>query len=520
LPEALAGVSRHAGTQWYRAALAHIAAHMRYGHGRFQVGSLRPVQVALVSLIEDARVEHLAMRVFPGLRRLWLPFHTAGPSGPLLASSLFARLAHALMDPDFRDDNEWVRKGSQLFFGSQSAWDDPGTSRRIGGLLGNDLGQMRVQFNMRTYLVEPSYRDDNLGLWDVSERNQTTADGGTVYAAVRFDEQPAKSPDRWRETPSFEDPDCPDRAAAAAANADAGIPVARYPEWDYLISADRADWVTLVEFACPTGTATYIEELNERHREVVNRIAALIRSAKVSRPIRLYRQPEGDRLDLDACIVAAVAKRTGDVPDPRIYTVLQRRHRDLSVLVLLDVSRSTNDIVRGSDRSVLALERDSAALLAQAMAELGDPFAIRAFCSNGREDVRYYRIKDFGEVFGSMTMRRLAGLEGRLSTRMGAALRHAGRELDGLLTHRRLLLIVTDGEPWDIDVGDRRYLVEDARKAVLSLRHRGIDVFCVGLDAGGDNYLTRIFGRHNVVQIDRLQRLPEKLPMLYLRLTA
>ena len=114
----------------------------------------------------------------------------------------------------------------------------------------------------------------------------------------------------------------------------------------------------------------------------------------------------------------------------------------------------------------------------------------------------------------------LAGLTGGLSTRIGAAMRHAGADLRTRLTHRRLLLVVTDGEPSDVDVTDRKYLVEDARKAVISLGNDGIDVFCVGLDSGGDSYLTRIFGRRNVVQIDRVERLPERLPMLYLRLTA
>ncbi len=80
--------------------------------------------------------------------------------------------------------------------------------------------------------------------------------------------------------------------------------------------------------------------------------------------------------------------------------------------------------------------------------------------------------------------------------------------------------MISDGEPSDVDVADRRYLVEDARHAVLSLAHAGIDVFCVGLDPSGDPYLTRIFGRRNVVQIDQIGRLPEKLPDLYLRLTG
>jgi hypothetical protein len=525
VPNAFPEFSGDAARELYRAALAHIAAHLRYGRGRFQVGTLRPVQVALVSLIEDARVEQLAMRAFPGLRRLWQPFHTAEPSCPLVASSLLARLARALLDPGFRDDNEWVRRGSRLFFDARTTWDDPATSRAIGDLLGNDLGQMRVQFNPRSYVVEPVYRDDNAGVWEIAAQSGATAESETHYESVRFDQiaDASSTPSsRESEARSTENgTDFPNRAAlVASVDGEAGIPVARYPEWDYLISADRTDWTTLVEFNCPTGSSASIEQLEERYREVVNRLAALIRSAKVGRPIRLHRQPEGDRLDLDACVVAAVAKRTGDTPDPRVYTTLQRRHRDLSVLVLLDVSQSTNDIVRGSQRTVLALERDATALLAHAMAGLGDPFAIHAFCSNGREDVRYYRVKDFGERFDGLAMRRLAGLSGSLSTRIGAAVRHAGQELGQQLAHRRLLLIITDGEPWDIDVGDRRYLIEDARKAVMSLRHDGIDVFCVGLDSDGDNYLTRIFGGDNVLQIDRLERLPERLPMLYLRLTT
>jgi nitric oxide reductase NorD protein len=181
-------------------------------------------------------------------------------------------------------------------------------------------------------------------------------------------------------------------------------------------------------------------------------------------------------------------------------------------------SDDTNDRLRSGGDTVLGIELDATALLAHAMDGLGDPFAIHAFCSNGREEVHYYRIKDFTGPYDGAAKQRLAGLSGKLSTRIGAALRHAGRELSWQLSHRRLLLVITDGEPSDIDVGDKRYLVEDARKAVRSLTHHGIDVFCVGLDGQGDSYLTRMFERRNVLQIDRLERLPEKLPMLYFRL--
>lgn len=517
LPESFRGYGAPAASDLYLAAAAHVAAHLEFGCSRFEVGGLKPLQIALVSLIEDARVEQLALQVYPGLRRWWLPHHAATAAGAATAPVLLARLARALLDPDYEDDDGWVRKGREMFFAERDRWRDASISRAIGGLLGNDLGQMRVQFNAKTYVVEPVYRDDHQGLWDFGEA--PTADDGTILEAARVehvDEHTAA--ERTGEAGSPDDAD--NRVAPAPAEADAGIAVARYPEWDFLIGRDRPEWTTIVEYPAVAGPAARIDAILERHPLVVNRITNLIRSAKVSRPLRLRRQPEGDRLDLEACIDASIDHRAGHAPDFKVYARSERRWRDLTVLLLLDASQSANDIVRGAGASVLELEREAAALLAHAMAGLGDPFAIHAFCSDTRADVRYCRVKDFASPYDPAARARLAGLGARYSTRMGAALRHAGRELTAQRSHRRLLLMVSDGEPSDVDVPDRRYLVEDARHAVLGLSHLGIDVFCVGLDAGGDAYLTRIFGRRNVLQLDRVERLPEKLPMLYFRLTA
>jgi len=520
LPSSFRGQSRDEASLLYRAAIAHVAAHLQFSRTKFAIGSLKPLQVALISLVEDARVEHLAMRRFPGLGRLWRPFHIATPSGALTAPALMARLARALIDPGYADDNGWIQKGQEMFFAEETRWEDPGISRSIGGLLGNDLGQMRVQFNARTYSVEPAYRDDNQGLWAFDDVSAPVDEQETIFESVRFErEDDAEQPDRERETPEdAADGQEANRAALVEVDAEVGIPVARYPEWDFLIGRERPEWATLVEYEASEGQADAVEDILHRYPVLEQRITKLVRSAKVSRPQRLRRQQEGDRLDLDACIGVAIDQRLGDAPDPRIYARLERRFRDLSVLLLLDVSQSTNDIVPGAGRKVIELEREATALLAHAMAGLGDPFAIHAFCSDTRADVRYYRLKAFDAPYDAAAKRHLAGISGGFSTRMGAALRHAGRELSTRMSYRRLLLIISDGEPSDVDVADRRYLVEDARHAVKSMARLGVDVFCVGLDAGGDNYLTRIFGRRNVLQIDRVERLPEKLSMLYFRL--
>jgi Mg-chelatase subunit ChlD len=512
VPEIFRGVARNAQSRVFHAALAHAGAHLRYNPTRFPPGGLKQLQVALVSLIEDARVEHLAMRDFPGLRRLFLPFHVAEPGHGALAPALFARLSRALIDPDYVDADAWVTKGRAIFLAAADEWHDPTISRRIGSLLGNDLGQMRVQFDAKAYIVEPAYRDDNLGLWVPSEAPPPAPDSETIL-------ETAKAEESKTEPRRGQDGEPANATRPAAPSEAAGIPIATYPEWDFLIRQPRPNWTTLRAYAPKPGRTADIDSLIAAHAPLGQKLTTAIRAARVSRPRRLRAQLEGDTLDLDACISAAISLRAAERPDPKIYSRMERRDRDLATLLLLDVSQSTNDRLPGSDTSVLALERAAAALLGDAMQNLGDRFAICAFCSNGRHDVRYAAIKDFADPFDDNSRRNLAGLSGALSTRLGAALRHAGAELAREVAYRRLLLVVSDGEPSDIDVGDRRYLVEDAGHAVRELFARGIDVFCVGLNAGGRD-VTRIFGRHRTLQLDRIEKLPETLPLIYLRVTA
>nr|WP_256478515.1 nitric oxide reductase activation protein NorD [Notoacmeibacter sp. MSK16QG-6] len=229
---------------------------------------------------------------------------------------------------------------------------------------------------------------------------------------------------------------------------------------------------------------------------------------------------QGERLDLDACIRTAIDIERGGSPDPRHYQTRVLKNRDLSVFVLLDISESTRDRIGRTNRTIISVARTATALLAEAMAGLGDPFAICGFCSDGKDDVRFYRVKDFVESFDASALQRLAGLRGHLSTRLGAALRQAGAELSPQRTHRRLVLVISDGEPSDIDVADSDYLTEDARHAVRSLAHQGIDVLCIGLQSEDDAAMRRVFGRRGFVLIDRAEALAEKLPFIYLRMTT
>ncbi|MBI1397691.1 MAG: VWA domain-containing protein [Betaproteobacteria bacterium] len=524
LPDAYRAVQGETGVALYRAAAAHAAAHLAFSGPPQERGGLKPIQIVLVGLLEDARVEWLASREIPGLQRLWLRFHEARPTGGATFADLAVRLARALLDPAYEDDSPWVRKARKLFFESGHDLSDPGFVRGLGSSLGNDIGQMRLQFNAKTWVIEPMYRDDNTFLWEPDKNEQglmmeedimlvqpevIEADGGDTLESPDAEEAEGVRPT------GAGDPDSDDQAMLAGDL----LRIVHYPEWDHLISLMRPQWCTVQEKRPEPGDPAVVGEILHRHQDLLDRIDALIRGSELRKPVRLRKQMDGDRFDLDQVVNAMIDVRSHRTPDPRFHVRIDRRERDLSVLVLLDLSESTNDVVKASGKSVLHLAREATVLLAAAMERIGDQFAIHGFCSNGRGEVQYYRFKDFGWPFDDHVKARVAGMKGQLSTRMGGALRHATQWLRYRACDKKLILLVTDGEPHDIDVHDPKYLLFDAKKAVEEASRAGIFTYCMSLDPRADEYVSRIFGARNYTVVDHINRLPEKLPGLYLRLT-
>ncbi|MCQ0988045.1 nitric oxide reductase activation protein NorD [Jiella marina] len=513
VPEGLQAPAGHEAKAFFEAMTAHAAAHLVFTRERFAIGKLKPLQIALTGLLEDARVERLAAARYPGLMRLWLSFHgVARPARTV--QSLFARLSRGLLDPAFEVADGWVVKGRRLFEAAFA--EDPHRqtlAREIADILGHDLGQMRIPFDAKAYRVEPSYRDDGIGLFDVPDDAETDPLDLMVEGA-RMTPEPEEG---GSQLGAGEDAG---RAnASQAETSDLGAVVATLPEWDYRLNAEHPDFVTIRQATMDGGDPARLLTALDESRSVASRIHALLRRARIDRPVRLKRQMEGEEIDMEAVQDLVVSRRLGEVPDPRIYSTKQRRGRDLAVMLLLDTSQSTADPVGDGQKTVLDVASLAIAILGSEMEKLGDPFAVLSFASNGRENVRLGEVKAFDEMVDAM-IPRLAGLRPGYSTRLGAAARHAA---DGLATrhnHRRVLIVVSDGEPSDVDVDDARYLGEDARRAVLNVRDRGLDVFCVALGDAADRAAAPIFGRRNTLAVRRITDLPERLAALYFRLTV
>ena len=527
VPSSYPGFTGQLGEEVFRAAIMHAAAHMKFTHKRFEIGKLKPIQVAIISIIEDARVELLSIKEFPGIKELWIPYHMAtGESknlnkayGPLTSRTLFSRLSRALVDENYIDGNGWINRAKDMFFKKKNRWNDQTLSRELGNILGNDIGQMRIQFNPKDYLPDPIYRDENSGIWNFD--NENTKDFEELQTGIESYQIERKETDDAEK--NFENSTVIEPLAKIAPNKvsqskEAEI-ISLQPEFDYKSGRENFNWCKIKKYNFENKSNYYLNNFLYENSKIVSNIKNLIESSNISQPVKLKKQHDGEELDLDSCIESIIDIKRGSTPSNKIYKKTNRKGRDLLVSILVDISESTNDFIKDTNKRIFSSIIEATGILSEAINKSGDDFGLATFCSNKRDDVRYWKIKDFKDKLNKSHINKLESMKPGFSTRLGAAVRQAGDELVSQTNYRKLLLIISDGEPSDIDVDDKEYLVEDAKYAVKRLAYNGIDVFCVGVESESNKNLSRIFGNKNYVIIKSASELQKKLPLIYLTLS-
>ncbi len=541
------------GMDIYRASSAHAAAHIVFSHYDTLADELSNLQKLMIGVIEDARIEALAVQSFPGMKQLWVSLLPADTNLNEGLQPLLDRLARALLDENYNDNHELIVFARKEMKDASERLSDPELAKEIGLKLAEMVIELKITTNSRIDKYTSPYRDDNRCLWqslDFVEDGHELLPGETqqvrkyvsimeMINALDVENAGDDAEEIWvLETELFPYEDEGRSYNEMEGKEPISSPI-HYHEWDYQTQLERPNWVTLLEKRPKMGDPDDIEEILERHKPLVRRLKQLIEAVQPQGVIRQRKVEDGDEIDLGAAIDAMVDIRRGVQPDPRIGIRTTLQIRDLSVLLLIDLSESTNDPLPGSksmvsieetlnnknddektdETTILDMSREAACLMADAMNKIGDPFAVHGFDSNGRHDVEYYRFKDFEDSYDDTVKGRLAGMTGQLSTRMGAALRHAGTLINQRASNKKIIFILTDGEPADNDEHDPQYLRFDTKKAVEELARNGVNTFCITLDPHADQYVSRIFGAKNFLVLDHVSRLPEKLPELYLSLT-
>jgi nitric oxide reductase NorD protein len=283
-------------------------------------------------------------------------------------------------------------------------------------------------------------------------------------------------------------------------------PAIYYDEWD----SDRCAYVrrgaAVRLYESGDGNAAWLKSAIAQHAGTVRRIRHQFERLRARRSL-LHRQRAGNELDIAACVNAIVDRRAGRSADDRLYIDARPARRGLAIALLVDSSGSTAVRVTETMR-IIDLERVALLLAATALDALGDMYAVYAFKGRDASNVKLTVIKDFSERNGDAVQRRIAAMDPDGYTRLGAAVRHATAQLARQSAGHRLLLILSDGRPNDVDRYQGAYGVEDARQAVIEARTSGVFPYCLTIDAQAAEYLPRIFGAagHTILQN------PEQLP--------
>ena len=543
LPDAVDDTAGVKGHDLYRAMTAHLAAHIAYSKAAISAEQLSQAQMFFIGLVEDARVEHCAAQAFPGLAKLWGSLlalrYEASPEHPSML--LLEAFAHLLNDPAAATGHPQLDALGAKFHAEVATRPmDNQLSWHLGMELYHVFAATRDVPSLRILnAIRIPYRDDNRFVWEFEEFNwdehgaeyipasqrQVRKYVSAIELANEVDVELAgdDAQEIWVGKDTFMPYEDAGEATVSHNDMWGKEPISapfHYHEWDYQVQLYRPDWATVYERRARKGDAGTVEDILLEYKPVAQRIRQIIDLLSPAGVQRIRNMEDGDEIDINAAVDAMIAIRMGDQPDPRITMRNVIKSRDLAVTVLLDLSESTNDTMEGSDKTVLELTREAATLVATAIEGIGDPFAVHGFASDGRHDVHYYKFKDFAQHFDTEAMARLDGMKGGLSTRMGAALRHAGAGLLRQPERRKLILLVTDGAPADIDERDPQHLRHDTRKAVDELASKGVFTYCLTLDRQADAYVKRIFGAGNYTIVDHVNRLPEQLPTLFASLTA
>ncbi|MEW5716756.1 VWA domain-containing protein [Pseudomonas sp. SB113] len=288
----------------------------------------------------------------------------------------------------------------------------------------------------------------------------------------------------------------------------------KLPEWDYRQQCLQPGFVNL-QLMQPRADAP--QPLPARLLGPAQRLRRQFQQLRTDRQW-LRQQPQGAELDLQAWVDFQVQRQHGTCTERGLYQEQRHTRRDLACLLLADLSMST-DAHLNDEQKVIDVIRDSLLLFGESLAGLGDAFALYGFSSLRRHQVRLQQLKTFEQAYDDRTRGCIQALKPGYYTRMGAAIRQATQLLGACKQRRKLLLLLTDGKPNDLDLYEGRYGVEDTRQAVVEARRQGLIPFCITIDKQAGDYLPYMFGAHGYTLIRQPEQLPLRLPQLYRQLT-
>ncbi len=483
----------------------------------------------ILGILEDARVEYRIMQHYKGVRsdleriRYQMLLTRSVPKGDLeefMESLLRVSIGYEPVYNLSKETKSLLEETrtllkDRIFRDESSILDSLDTTFRIYTMLDDQMGPL----SQKEYevLKNIDYRGVDIGAYSRKDPFSSNSHENIIRNFI-----PESEAEPTAETPQEEK--VKNQPTYATAKNWKILGSYGYAEWDAVINDYKADWCTVNEIEPFGMSSDYYKDASEQYRHEIALIKHVFNRMKPEAFRRMKGQIDGTEIDIDAFIDALIQKKCGINPDDGLYLRWDKHERDVATLFLIDVSYSTHKKIGYEEKSIVDVEKDSLIIMIQALESIGDKYAIYAFSGQTRDDVEYFVIKEFDEELSDNVARRISVLEPVSNTRLGPAIRHSIRKLDKVDARTKIIILLSDGEPFDTSRGESAYkeriAEEDTRIAIKECNAKGINFFCITVDPDPGKYLDNIFSDAGYTIIDDASSLPERLPILYKRITT
>lgn len=298
--------------------------------------------------------------------------------------------------------------------------------------------------------------------------------------------------------------------AESASNDEKGLHLT-YDEWDFKKQQYKVAFCKVYPRLQVQTDTQYYNKTIAKNASTLMGLRKMLTSVN-NKMLQLRRQNQGEEFDIDALTDLYTDVHARKTPSENIYNSKRKKEKSISILLLLDVSLSSDGYAANS--RVIDVEKEVSILFGEILHEFSIDFSIDSFFSKTRNYSTYLTLKDFDEPW-EKAKHKIGSVEPQGYTRIGAALRHAGARLDARESRNKWLILISDGKPNDYDKYEGKYGIQDVKQALRELNERKINSYALAIEAQAKYYLPQMFGQNHYQILTSPVELMKSLVKLY-----
>lgn len=285
----------------------------------------------------------------------------------------------------------------------------------------------------------------------------------------------------------------------------------KYNEWDYTKNVYKPDFCKVYPISLFKTDNSYYKNTLQEHATTLVGLRKML--TNINNKMQQHRkQTQGNEFDIDAITDLFVDVKSRHTPSENIYIDNRKKEKDLSILLLLDISLSSDGYADGN--RIIDVEKQVSILFGEILNEFNVDFAINSFYSKTRNYSTYQTLKDFDDNW-DVKKHVIGSVQPDGYTRIGAALRHSGALLNKRQTKNKWVILISDGKPNDYDKYEGKYGINDVKQALRELKELNINSYALAIEAQAKYYLPQMFGQNHYQILTTPTALLQSLVKLY-----